>query len=582
MVSQYAPPVRRRRIFARVGVAVGAVAVLGTAVAFNTLFARPGEDALRLIPANALVVGSADLSPSPNQTLVFKKIDDALSRTGLDKKIDGALTDLVAHGPAGEKIRPYAKRGVAFAMLAPEKQSEQFDPGQNAVALFGISDGAEVAKILKQYGKPAFWRGTRFHTLQPEGPGLMVVEDVLVVGMGPALHKVEQVADNKIDSILERPDFVEERAKIDSDANLVLCMAPEAWKTFGKDAPKETAGFLDSQKWMAFGLTVREGGIAISFSGEYDATKAKWLKPFDTMAPLREDLMTVLPKGAYGFAALSQPSKYFESFELAMGQEKDGRKMVSELERDLSKEIGISMRQDVLPAFQGNAIIGFYPSPESNNAAGVDLLVVVDDQNGAKASALAERLRERFEQEMAEEGEESPFVVTKDGDVTRYLLADQMASELQDSLYEEFSGDGTVKADILTKNKTIAFALVGHNVVASSSVKLLNQAIEGLKTQENGLETDPLWKGRSKDLIQGQQTLLTFNIARMVEGFENSINVQKWDENGKTVKEVIDVLKDLKDPFVLKSQTSGSKMSMGLFIPMDYDKLIDLIGRNSD
>src|SRR5262245_33572249 len=95
MVGAFASKSRKRRIFARVGLMAGALVVLGGAVAFNRLFSRPGEAALRFVPADALVVGSADLTPAPSQTLVFKKIDDALTQAGLDKQIDGALTDLV-------------------------------------------------------------------------------------------------------------------------------------------------------------------------------------------------------------------------------------------------------------------------------------------------------------------------------------------------------------------------------------------------------------------------------------------------------------------------------------------------------
>ena len=478
MVSEFAPRVGRRRIIARFGIAVGAVAVIGTAVAFKSFFSRPGEGALRFVPSNALVIGSADLSPSPSQTLVFKKIDDALTRNGLDKKIDGALTDLVAHGPAGEAIRPYAKRGVAFAMLPPDKASKNSDPGDSMVAFFALSDGPAVDKILSQHGKAAFWRGTRYRQLEKEGPGLMVVDDLLVVGMGRALNQVELVATKKQDSILENPEFVSERSKIDPDSNLMVFVAPAAWEMFGHDAPKEAQDLMSAPKWLALGVAIRDGGIALSFNGEYDSEKAKWLQPLASMAPIRSDLLSALPKGAYGFTALAQPSKYFESFEAAAGQDKDGRKMIADLEKELAKEMSISVKQDVLPAFQGNAIVGFYPSPSSANPAGADLLLVIDDQNGAKAAALAERVRERFEQEITQHGDEAPFNVKVEGDIKRYTLAEEASAELQDGLSDSIGSGGALKADVISKDKTITWALVGQTVVASSSAKLLDQAIQ--------------------------------------------------------------------------------------------------------
>lgn len=580
MVSEFAPRVRKRRIFIRVGIAAAAVAVLGTAVAFKAIFDRPGETALRLVPADALMVGSIDLSPSPNQAMVFKKIDDALARHGLDKQIDGALTDVVAQGPAAEKIRPYSKRGGAFAMLKPDPKNKEDGMEDSFVAYFAVSDGPAVAKILRESGKPAFWKGTRYHQLNPSGPGMMVVDDLLVVGMGKALHQVEQVVEKKKDSILERPDFMVERSKIDPDANIMVFISPEALEVFGKDAPEESREMLKASKWMAMGIAVRENGLALSFSSDYDSTKAKWLQPLASMAPIRNDLLSVLPKGAYGFTALSQPSKYFESFELAVQNDKQGRQSMAEWEKEMSKETGVSLRQDVLPAFQGNAIIAFYPNPNEKNAAGADLLLVVDDQQGARAANLAEHIRNQVESEILAQGEESPFEMTEEGDVKKFRLIDSVTDEMQTDLTEGMGDSSPLKSDVLMKDKTITWALVGQTVVASSSQKLLDAAIAGLKTRENGLETDALWQGRTRSLIQGQQVLATFNLARIAEGFQNSVDIEKTGEDGKTIREVSDSFKKLTEPFVIKSATSTDSTSMDLFIPMDWERLIDLIGEN--
>src|SRR4051812_36628031 len=72
---------------------------LAAALAFRSFFARPGEGALRYIPKDATIFGTMDLSPSPAQSLVFKKIDDALSRNGLADKIQGSLVDLLPDSP---------------------------------------------------------------------------------------------------------------------------------------------------------------------------------------------------------------------------------------------------------------------------------------------------------------------------------------------------------------------------------------------------------------------------------------------------------------------------------------------------
>lgn len=581
MDSKFAPQTNRRRVVGRVVLGIGVAGALATVFAFRSFFARPGEGALRLIPKSAIMFGTADLSPSPSQTLVFKKIDDALARNGLDKKIDGALTDIVAHGPVGDELRPYSKRAAAFAMLAPEAGGE-VKPDDSFVAYFSLTDGGKVAKILADKGRKLFWRGTQYYQLDRDGvPGMMVIGDTLVVGSGKVLNQVEMVSEGKASSIEDRADFVAERQKLDADCNVMVFVAPEAFELFAKDAPKETKEMMAANKWMAMGIAVREGGISLSFNGNYDEGKAKWLSSMSSIAPLRSDLMAVLPKGAYSVTALSQPSKYFESFEMAMAQEPEGKKAVREMESSLAKEANLSLRQDVLPAFQGNAILAIYPSESAEKVAGVDVLLVVDDKNGAKAGALAERLREFAERQIEKEGHDKPFEVSTSGDVKKYRLVGDAERELQDGFDKSFEGDDApFDKAAMTKDKTITWAIVGETVVASSSAKLLDRAIAGLSSHENGLATDPRWTSAQKTLLSGSQVLTTFSIARIAEGVENTVRTEKMDQEGaKTFKDVIDALKTLTEPFSVQSKMSGGEMNTHLFIPMDYDKLLDLLGR---
>jgi len=582
MDSNYAPNTNRRPVVRRVLIGVGIAGALATAFAFRSFFARPGEGALKLIPKNAVVFGTVDLSPSPSQTLVFKKIDDALTRNGLDKKLDGALTDIIAHGPVSDELRPYSKRAAAFAMIGPETPSAEFKPEDSMVAFFSVTDGKKVGDILAAHGRKMFWKGTPYYQLDsPNGPGMMVFGDTLAVAAnGKALNKVEQVAEGKAPSIEDRPDFIAERQKIDADANLMVFVAPEAFELFAKDAPPEAKDILSSNKWLALGVAVRDGGIALSYNGSYDKDQAKWIQPMASIAPIRADLFAVLPKGAYSVNAISQPSKYFDTFETAVAKDKEGQKVIHEMESSLAKEANISLRQDLLPAFQGNAIVAMYPSESSDKVAGFDALVVIDDQNGAKAGALAERLREFAEREIEKDGTDKPFEVSTSGDVKKYRLVGEAERSLQDSLNEGFTDDSPLEQGAMTKDKTITWAIVGNTVVASSSAKLLDRALATLANHEGALSSDSRWASADKTLLNGSQIVASFSIARIAEGLENTIRLDRTGDDGKTFKEIIEGLKSLTEPFSIRTKIADGRMSVGLFIPMDYDRLLDLIGKN--
>ena len=584
MVKELNSQSRRRRGVRRVILGLGIAGAVASAVAFRSFFARPGEDPLRFIPKDAILFGTMDLSPSPSQTLVFKKIDDALSRNGLDKKLDSALTDMVLQNHVGDLVRPYAKRGASFALLTPEKPSESISPDNDLVAYFALSDGPAVAKILKENGKRSFWRGTQYYQIEVNGPCLMVVNDMLAVAAtGKPLSRVEKVMEGSAPSILDRPDFAAERAKIANDANLMVFLAPEALAEFSKEAPEEAKMFAGTYKWMSLGLAIRDGGLAINYSGSFDASAAKWLNPLAHIAPIRSDLMAIMPKGAYGITATAQPSKYFESTEAALKDQPDGGRALREMEKGLADNLNLSLHQDLVPAFQGNAIIGFYPSEASDKVAGIDVLVVFDDKNGATPGALAERLRESIERQAKQQQPDTePFESSTEGDVKKYRLSADVEKEMQDSFAEETSGeDDVVDSQALMKDKTITWAIVGETVVLSSNQKLLDRTVSSLKGRRDGMNSDSAWAPSEKNLIDGSQTLFALSISRMAEGFENTFRIEKMGEDTKSIREIVESLKALKDPFYLKTRTEEGKTDMGLFIPMDYDRMIDLIGEHS-
>ncbi len=151
---------RARRVGLKVAFGLTLCASLGAAYAFRTIFARPGEAALRFIPADALMVGTLDLSPSPQQALAFKRIDDAMDRNDMNRLVETSVLDIFSKkSPATDALRPLVQRNGAIALL-PLKTEQ---PGTQMVglALIAVSSGTEAEAILKKFGKPTFFRGTK-------------------------------------------------------------------------------------------------------------------------------------------------------------------------------------------------------------------------------------------------------------------------------------------------------------------------------------------------------------------------------------------------------------------------------------
>src|SRR5271154_3173636 len=72
---------------------IGGVGVL----AYRHFFQRPGEAAINLIPADALMVATLDTSPSPGQTLIFRRISDALHQEGIGPEFDRQVTSALSN-----------------------------------------------------------------------------------------------------------------------------------------------------------------------------------------------------------------------------------------------------------------------------------------------------------------------------------------------------------------------------------------------------------------------------------------------------------------------------------------------------
>jgi hypothetical protein len=550
-------------------VALGLTAILGVAsiYAFRAVFTRPGEDALRLLPADCLAVGSLDLNPSPEQALTFKHIDDALQRNGVKDPFQESVLDMVVHSPAVQPIRELTTRSFAVGVIPSATKEGQPEP----ILLMPLTDGEVANHVLHSKGVPEFWKGTPYFCMPNSKIGMMVVGNTLVVTDSPnAMHEVGEVAAGQLASIITTPAYQTARSHEPTDANLMVFGSPKIFTMLmHATTPHEPTG------WMTASATVRDNGLALSMHALADPNDPNQVR-VAKIAPLRSDLAQVLPAGAYGVVAISQLSKFLDAAEDGAKKHK-AEKSVAEFKQKLAKETSIDAETDFEPALAGDAIIAAYPS--ESPVAGADLLLVVDDQNGANPAALADKFQAYVDRKAKDDKEMGTNweVRSETADAVSYRLSDKVQGDLRKSMH---GGDNDpIKWNTLFGNKTVAWAKVKGAVMLATSQDLLTKATDAYEGKGSALASQADLR-KAADCSDGSQFLAAFDIVRIAQGIHNTADESKMEAGSrKMFDRAISTFSGLSAPLQWRSHYEEGGISSGsLFIPMDYEKLIDLIG----
>lgn len=541
-----------------------AAATLTSIYAFRVVFARRGEAVLQLVPADALVVGSLDLVPSPEQALTFKQIDDALSRNKIDGKFQNMILDLAAQSKVPNGLAELTTR--SFAVAALKSGGKGSDPGM--VILMPLSDGSTAQAILSKKGYPEFWKGTKFYKLPHAQADMMAIGDTLVISPSPwVMHEVAQVAAGERQPVTSLPEYQIARSHEPGDANLMIFMSPKLIEQFG--GTKQTRGF----EWGGVSATVQDDGIAFSSHSHSDVTLDPTVKTWASLAALRPDLTRVLPDGAYGLIAVSQPGKMFDA--TRAGLDGDAKKGLSKATHQMADKSGIDADRDLIPGLSGDVVIAAYPSVSPE--AGVDLLAVFDDRNGADPAALADKFQAFIDKQVRSDKDFGPHWLAKldRPDMDGYRLSDKVEKEIRKSM----STDGEARDDVLVQHKTVAWAKVNGAVLVASSMDLLNKAADAYEGKGSTLSMDDMMK-TATDTSDGSQMLAAFSLSRIANGVKNTMVGSKMEgDDRRGFDQAISTFSGLLRPFAMRGEMSSNGDGSGsMFVPLDYGKLIDFIG----
>src|SRR5437660_8043500 len=146
---------RRRFGRARLPALLLLVGATGSVLAYRHLFNRPGETAIQMIPADAMVVATLDTNPSPQQVVTFKRIEDALKREQADLQIDKGLTSALQDSSLGKELRPQLKTDCAFAGWE-----------KDCAGIVAVKHTDEVRAILAKYGRQGTQSGLEYYKVR--------------------------------------------------------------------------------------------------------------------------------------------------------------------------------------------------------------------------------------------------------------------------------------------------------------------------------------------------------------------------------------------------------------------------------
>lgn len=371
----------------------------GCVLAYRHFFQRAGEAAANLIPADALLIVTLDLKPSPQQAPTFQRIHDAMQRESIDGQFDQFITSMLSNSPVGKDLRPYVTTSMAYATLKPAVGKMGA-----TVGLFAVSDAGRVRDILNRDAQKTTQDRLDYYQVKGGDNSCMgVVGDYLVVADTPAtLMQIVRVHRGETPAVASLLAFQHARGALPADANLMIFIASDSvQQAAAKVAGGRTNRAVANVPWIAIGMAARANGID-TFVQAPVSTPA--ISDLSQVTPLDLQLLKRLPGGAYGLLALSQPGKYWNQLKTtgadvspAFGG--DRREISHTLDAGLTRferETGMSVPRDVLPGLYGHALFALYPD---GAADGVDGLILLDDANGANPAALADRVRAYAEQQ---------------------------------------------------------------------------------------------------------------------------------------------------------------------------------------
>jgi hypothetical protein len=583
--------ITRRHLPLRLARGLAAMALIsliaGGTLAWRYYFGRAGETAIQLIPADAALVVTLDTTPSAAQTPLFLRIKNALQTAHIDQEVDGAVKGLMQDesSPISASIRPYLTTSFAFAMLNVPT-SGSMDEGK-PVVLLAINDANAVDGILARTGQRLHRGDMTYYRLKKDDQCAMLLANYLVFSTSPdILVRIQSTYQGRNQSVASLRDYQDARQELPEDANVMAFVSPAALAALNDQGKKVGIAPFHETKWLAASATLRDDGIAFDYRAPASATGLARMRQPSQFAAIDTNALKLLPAGPYGLFALSDPAAYWDMAMGMVGQDPKGRKELDQGVHDFESETGFSVTADMLPAFRGRTWFAVYPNPDDANAH-PEGLIVIDDANHATPAALSGKVRAWLERITAEKGKPGVrFTAARQGDTTIWRLDDatkQSLNEAATSATKGLTGDegeSTQHKPSKSGDWAPAYAEVGNSVVIATSDSMLFRALAAHQGLTPTLADATEAAFMRQHLQPGTQGLLMVQLSKIMRALEPHLHMSDNGTNMST-DDLINLFGNPNLSLVATSRSEGGVERANLFLPLDYDRAIRLIGKEA-
>jgi Protein of unknown function (DUF3352) len=474
----------------------------------------PGDDAIHLVPEDALAYVHVNVDPGTEQYQEAAKV--ASHVPALTDQATGRLLARLP-GPKGapdfeRDIQPWFGGEAALAVVPTAA-------GGEAVELLeaGDEDGAQKFADSVAAGTPRIktYRDVQVQ-VDHRGVATALVGGFLAIGTERGVKDVIDADSGAkgTGSLAGDPHASAARAALPDDrlADAYLSKAGIAQLVANSDGPLATLGLVinpGASEGAAVALVADDDGLEVDIRSELDADRTKAHPGFFSAFPAFEPTLAAsLPGHSLGYVGFGDPGKTLKSLLRQASTEQPGlAAAVGDLVNQVKDLGAVDLEKDLLPSLGGEGAFALQPPPREAAAKG-----------GGKGAILP--------------SSQAPLLEFIAGDVDADR-ADKALARLQDpiaqalnpskqlqapSFSEHKVGDVTAHSVALSPSVDLTYAIVGSSLVVASDPAAVDQLVRG----KGGLDAEDLF-GRATDGFPGELSMLAYlNLGGLVALGERS------------------------------------------------------------
>ena len=130
------------------------------------------------------------------------------------------------------------------------------------------------------------------------------------------------------------------------------------------------------------------------------------------------------------------------------------------------------------------------------------------------------------------------------------------------------------------RNKTVAYAQIGHVLLVASSLHTLDKAILAYQNGSGTMATDPAYALMRRQMTGGAQNAILINLPAILEAARPALTQALGSNNtGYSADDILHLAGEAGNGLVLTQQYDGNTFKATCFVPVDYEKVIHLAGR---